>query len=103
FEWARTEYMEKRGINLPELMKQGILFIVASAQIDYRSPARYGETLFIETFLPKITHASFTFLYKIYEKSTKRLIAEGETKIVTVDRNKKLNRLDPELIAKLRE
>lgn len=103
FEWARTEYMEKRGINLPGLMKQGVLFMVSSAQIDYRSPARYGETLLIETSLPKITPASFTFHYKVYEKSTKRPIAEGETKLVTVDRNKKLKRLGSELVARLRE
>jgi acyl-CoA thioester hydrolase len=103
FERSRTDYMETRGINLAELTRQGIFFMVASARIDYRSPARYGDTLVVETTLPEISHASFTFHYKIHEKLSQRLIVEGETKIVTVDQAKKPKRLTPELVTRLKK
>ncbi len=103
FEWARTEYMEKRGIDLAALMKQDIIFMVASANIKYRTPALYGETLLTETTLPEISHASFLFYYNIYEKNSKRLVVEGETKIVTVNYNRKIKCLDSKLVSRLKK
>jgi acyl-CoA thioester hydrolase len=101
FERTRTDYMEQRGINLTELNQRGILFMVSSAKVDYKSPAHYGDILVDETTVTKITHATFTFHYKIYEKSTRRLLVEGDTTIVTVDHNKKPLRLSTELIKQL--
>lgn len=101
FERARTEYMEKRGIDFKSLHKQGTFFMVARAYINYRSPAYYGETLIVETWISQISRVSFTFQYKVFEKTSKRLVAEGETVIVTVDTNQKLKRLSPEIITKL--
>jgi len=102
FERARTEYMNQRGIDLVTYHQQGIFFMVASAQVDYRSPARYGETIVVDTWISEISRATFTFQYKVFEKETKRLIADGETKIVTVDTRQKPRRLEEQLIARLR-
>ena len=102
FERARTEYLEERGISLKKMREAKTFFMVASARIDYRSPAHYGETLVIDTWVSRLSRASFTFQYKVFEKITQRLIAEGDTAIVTVDSNQKLKRLTPELIAKLK-
>ena len=49
FERARTEYLESRGQSVAALMDQGTVFVVVHAEVDYRSPGRYGETLVVET------------------------------------------------------
>lgn len=102
FERARTEYMNRRGIDLRDWHNRGIVFVVARAQVDYRAPARYGETIVVDTWISEIGRVSFNFQYKVYEKETKRLIAEGETKIVTVDGKQKPKRLDEEMIQRLK-
>ena len=45
FERARTQYLEERGLSVAELMKEGTVFVVVHAEVDYRSPARYGDRL----------------------------------------------------------
>ncbi|MEK7449598.1 MAG: thioesterase family protein [Planctomycetota bacterium] len=102
FERARSEYLEKRGVSLLELHKQEIFFMVATANLKYRAPAHYGETLAIDTQISEVAHASFTFQYKVHEKTNRLLLVEGETKIVTVDGKGKLKRLNPDLKAKLK-
>jgi len=101
FERARTEYMNQRGVDLAEYHRGGIFFMVADAKITYRSPAHYGETLIIDAWISRMGGASFVFQYRVMEKTSRRLIAEGETTIVTADEHQKLKRLTPELRERL--
>ena len=43
FERARTQYLEERGLSVAGLMNEGTVFVVVHAEVDYRSPARYGD------------------------------------------------------------
>ena len=45
FERARTHYLEARGVSVAEMLKGGIQFMVVRADIEYRSPGRYGDRL----------------------------------------------------------
>ncbi|MCW5797014.1 MAG: Acyl-CoA thioesterase [Nitrospira sp.] len=94
FERARTHYLEERGLSVAGLRDQGTQFMVVHAQLDYRSPARYGDTLVIETTLANVGQASFTFAHVIRERTSERLVVEGYAKLVTVDDRLKVKRLD---------
>ena len=59
FERARTEYMELRGIFIPDCLKLGFFFVVAHQDIDYKSPAFYADILNVETRVSKVSSASF--------------------------------------------
>lgn len=102
FERARTEYMNEHGIDSKRYHEEGVFFVVAAAHVNYRSPARYGETIIVDTWISETSRVSFTFQYKITEKQTKRLIVEGDTKIVMVDTNMKPIRLNEEMLTKLK-
>jgi acyl-CoA thioester hydrolase len=101
FEWARTEYLEQRGLSVAELMKEGTTFVVVHAELDYRSPARYGETLTIETALTEITAASFTFTHVMRERQSQRIVVEGTVKLVAVDGQGRIKRLDKQSLEAL--
>ncbi|GIW55464.1 MAG: acyl-CoA thioesterase [Nitrospiraceae bacterium] len=101
FEWARTEYLEARGISVVELLKDGTQFLVVHADVDYRSPARYGEVLSVETKLTDIGRSSLTFSHVIRERASRRVVVEGSAKLVTVDLQGKVKRLDPSLVEAL--
>lgn len=97
FERARTDYLEQRGLSVAQLMKEGTVFMVVHAEINYKSPARYGETLTIETTLDASKNASFTFAHTIREKIGGRVIVEGSATLVPTGSDGKLKRLATEL------
>ena len=101
FERARTHYLEERGLSVAGLIDQGTQFLVVHAELDYRSPGRYGETLEIETDLSEIGQASLTFAHVIRERTSRRIVVEGSAKLVTVDEQFKVKRLDESILAAL--
>ena len=101
FERARTQYLEERGLSVARLMKDGTVFVVVHAEVDYRSPACYGETLVIETVVSDVTAASFTFSHVIRERESQRVVVEGLARLATTDGNGKVKRLDKEMVAAL--
>jgi acyl-CoA thioester hydrolase len=101
FERARTEYLEARGYSVAELMKQGTVFVVVHAEVDYRSPARYGETLVIDTVVSELNAASFTFAHVVKEKRTGRVVVEGSARLAATDGNGKVKQLDKAMVAAL--
>lgn len=101
FERARTQYLEERGLSVAGLMKDGTVFVVVHAEVDYRSPARYGDTLAIETVVSDVTAASFTFSHVIRERESQRVVVEGSARLATTDGNGKVKRLDKEIAAAL--
>ncbi|MCK5578563.1 MAG: acyl-CoA thioesterase [Planctomycetes bacterium] len=103
FERARTEYLAEQGMHPRDLQARGIFFMVATANVKYHAPSRYGEVLVIDTRISGVGQASFTFIYKVTEKKSRRLIVEGETKMVTVDTNQKLKRLEQSLKEQLQK
>ena len=101
FERARTQYLEERGLSVAGLMKEGTVFVVVHAEVDYRSPARYGDTLVIETVVSDMTAASFTFSHVIRERESQRVVVEGSARLATIDGSGKVKRLDKAMLAAL--
>jgi acyl-CoA thioester hydrolase len=101
FERARTEYLESRGWSVASLMDQGTVFVVVHAEADYRSPARYGETLVIETVVSDMTAASFTFSHVVKDKASGRVVVEGSARLAATDVNGKVKRVDKTMVAAL--
>jgi acyl-CoA thioester hydrolase len=102
FERARTQYLEERGLSVAGLMKKGTVFVVVHAEVDYRSPARYGDRLIIETVVSDMTAASFTFSHVIRERESRRVVVEGSARLAAVNGSGKVKRLDKALVTVLR-
>ena len=101
FERARTQYLEERGLSVAGLMKEGTVFVVVHAEVDYRSPARYGDRLIIETVVSDMTAASFTFSHVVREQGSQRVVVEGSARLAAVNENGKVKRLDKAIVAML--
>jgi acyl-CoA thioester hydrolase len=101
FERARTQYLEERGLSVSGLMKEGTTFVVVHAEVDYRSPARYGDRLIVETVVSEMTAASFTFSHVIREWESQRIVVEGSARLAATDVNAKVKRLDKAMVAVL--
>ena len=101
FERARTQYLEDRRLSVMELMNAGRVFVVVHAEIEYRAPARYGETLEIETTISEMNPAAMTFSHVVRERQSRRLIVEGAARLAVTDGNGKVRRLDKATVAAL--
>ena len=101
FERARTHYLEERGLSVVRLMEEGRVFVVVHAELEYRSPARYGETLCIETKIPEMSPASITFSHIVRERDSGRVVVEGSARLAVTDGNGTVKRLDKAIVAAL--
>mgnify|MGYP001579910339 CR=1 FL=1 len=86
-EEARTEFLEKKGLSVEDFQKRGLLYAVRKCVIVYRSPARYGEILLCDARLKELTAAQLIFDQSIQEKETRRLVAEAEVSLVSLNGN----------------
>ena len=101
FERARTHYLEERGLSVVDLLNGGLEFRVTRAEIQYRSAAKYGESLTIDTNISADRRLSLTFSHIIREHNSQRLIVEGSATLVTVTTQGQIKRLAPSLLQAL--
>ncbi len=101
-ERARTEYLASRGHSVKMLMDQGTIFMVFRVEIDYKAPARYGDTIEIETWVRDATRATMIFEHVMREKMSRRVLVECRAKVVAVDANARPKRLPDEYVEKIK-
>lgn len=80
FEFARQKYWEA-AVGVETYLDIG--FVMASASIDYRLPARMGDRLDVEIHCPRTGTSSFDFTYRITRGD--ELVAEGKSAQVLWD------------------
>lgn len=64
-EEGRTEFCAQRGCDVGEMFNQGIAFVVVHAEADYKSPARYGDTVSVHTRVDSVGNSSIRFSQEI--------------------------------------
>jgi len=83
-ERARTEWLRALGFEQTSLKSDlGIMFVVHSISIAYKSPACFNDLLEIRTHFLKMGHGSIEFIQKIYRDD--QLLIEANVKLACVD------------------
>jgi acyl-CoA thioester hydrolase len=100
-ERARTEYLASKGYSVRKLADEGTIFMVLRAEIDYKSPARYGDVIEVETWVRDITRVTMVFDHIMREKSSQRVLVECRAKVVYVDQQGRPKRLPEEYVGKM--
>jgi len=84
-ERARTEWLRTLGFEQTILKSElGIIFVVHSMSIQFKSPARFNDLLEIKSQLVKIGYSSFEFLQTIVRKDEVMLVASVKLACVNV-------------------
>lgn len=100
FEVARTEYFSARGYDYLEVEKQGLFMAVVESYCRYKAPARYGDTILVETWPEDVKNSSLKFQYNVYRKKDHLLLCDGYTTHVLIDENIKPKKI-PEKIREI--
>tara|TARA_B100000676_G_scaffold32149_1_gene30386 strand:+ start:61 stop:459 length:399 start_codon:yes stop_codon:yes gene_type:complete len=99
-ERARSEAIYSLGFTNSDLLERdGILLIVKSCNIQYKSPAKFEDKLDIVSEVTSFTKTSFILNQEILRDN--KLISEADIHIVAVDKNGKPSKLPDELKKKL--
>jgi len=99
-EEARTEFLEERGIYINDLYSKGTLFVVARQEIDYKSPAFYGDVLQIKTWVNEVSRLKINFENEIRNQKGE-LVAVAKTVLVHIDKTIKPRPMTEELKEKI--
>ena len=65
FELARTRLCLEAGLHYAEIEKHGLLLLVTGAQLTYRAPAHYGETVVASCWVERLGSRAVTFAYRV--------------------------------------
>ena len=86
-ERARTEWLRTRGFEQDRLLERDrILFVIVSAEIHYRRPARFNDLLSVTAAVTSGTRTSFTFDQDVYRGSPEgELLCHGRTRAACLD------------------
>ena len=98
-EEARTEFCRAREVDIAGLAAEGTMFTVVRLEVDYKAPARYGETVRIAVRVEKIGNASLSFIQEITRGDVTLLIAR--TVWACVNRDLKVRRIPEAMRSRL--
>ena len=94
FEIGRVEYLRNIGIDLNDMMLDGILFPITKVEAQYHSPAYFDDLLEIETTAVALTKAKMEFEYKVFRNGDDKVLVTGFTQNVFTNKESgKITRL----------
>jgi acyl-CoA thioester hydrolase len=86
YEVARVESLRQLGLTYKEIEAMGIIMPVLENKSRFLAPGRYDEQLRIVTTLREKPGVRIKFEYEIFNEENK-LIHEGETSLVFIDKS----------------
>lgn len=79
FETGRVEFLRAIGIDLNEMMRDGILFPIIDIGAKFHAPAHFDDDLEIATTAEALTRAKMKFSYAIRKLGDEKILAEGSS------------------------
>ena len=104
FEACRTDFMEQLGYPYSRIEEEGFMTPLIKLDVNYKSGAKYGDTVLVDAKITELGLIKFTFSYTVKRKSDGTLLATGSTTLACCDKNLKIINLKtacPEVYAKL--
>jgi len=95
--WAKLENV----IDLRQLAKKGLVFLVVNINVNYRKAVPVGETVLISTGLDKIGNKSVALKQEIVFKGTKEVAADAIVTFVIRDAGGSAVAMEGELLDEL--
>ena len=83
-ERARTERLRTLGFAQSQMVGEGLLFVVHSAEVRYHAPARLDDELLISADVSELNRASLRFHQQVRRATDDALLCEGQFMVACV-------------------
>jgi len=101
-ERARTEWLRSLGFEQDELIReQGVLFAVASAEVNYRAPARFNDLLHVTARIAEHRRSRIIFEQTVYRPADGAHLTDGRIKVACLDAERFRPRSLPESLQRV--
>lgn len=89
FEVGRTDLIRTVGKSYKDLENEGLWLPVINVGLQYKEPAKYDDTVLIETSIASYNGIRIRFNYKVVNEANGRLLVTGYTEHCWTDPNMK--------------
>ena len=103
FEIGRTELLREMGVVYAELETEGYYLPLTRSSCHYLAPARYDETIIVETTISYFRRASIKFDYSILDDKRETVLVEGCTLHAFTNADGKIVRAPRGLVDKIKK
>jgi len=86
FEKAEEEFYRHLGFNIDEAANMGIWFPRVEAFCQFKQPAKFNDLLEMELAIDELKEKSVKYGFKIFNKESAALLANGHVIIVAADK-----------------
>lgn len=86
FEIGRTKFIEDLGLSYIEMEQHNVVSPVLDAQISFKKPVRYGEKVFVKTWIEEYDGLRTIYGYRIIDENDETRVS-GKTKHVVVKKD----------------
>ncbi len=84
-----TRFFEEKGVAVKNMHEKGEYFVIKTLKADYKSPARYGDSIVCNTKISKITSAQIYFSQIVSNNVSGQILMESEVILVVVNKHLK--------------
>jgi YbgC/YbaW family acyl-CoA thioester hydrolase len=82
---AITDFLDQKGIPYAEILRQGHDMVLVRAECDFRSSARFGETVGVRIWVERMGNTSVTLGFLVEAQSDGTVVAQGREIYVFLD------------------
>lgn len=100
-EMGRTDLLRRLGATYAELEREGVFLVVSEARVRFKAPAVYDDLVRVETALARVRSRGVSFTYQIENAETAAVLAQAETDLICVGRERRPRPLPAEIHALL--
>jgi len=104
FEKTEEEFYQNLGFNFDQIVrKHGIWLPRVEAHCQYKKPAKFNDVLEVELTVGEILEKAVKYLFKVRNKATAEIIAEGYLTVVSASKQSgKAVKIPKEIVNKLK-
>jgi acyl-CoA thioester hydrolase len=97
-EVGRVEWCRDQGFNYREMEQEDAWLPVVEARVKYLHPARYDDEIIVRTRVIQLRTRTVKFAYQVMRASDGRLLAEGETHHVVMNKEGRARSFPPKYL-----
>jgi acyl-CoA thioester hydrolase len=85
FEIGRTKFIEELGLSYIDMEERGVVSPVIDAELSFKVPIRYGESVYIDTWLAEYDGLRSSYAYEVRGED-ENVAVKGLTRHVIVNK-----------------
>lgn len=83
-EHARHQFIKSRGLDFAEITARGIHLVLMKAEVNYKRSLKSGDTLYVTTFMERLSRFKFNFVQNIYRAADDALALDAKLLIASI-------------------